>query len=289
MEPHLYLVSEHDSELLHADHYGAYCILRGGLADVRQVWQALQQHQPRVLHTVGNHAYTFLQRVECCWPWLSRKYQWHASGLRLSQIQHKSFGLRLPQCQTLFVETASQLQRATQLGFNTVVEVTKPFALNWPDGKPIHEGQTILVLGHGATRQELQRMVWAFDVLKYAVPKCQLVVSAHVRHWQALKQFAMCLGYDDYRVWLVDPLAIEHWLPQCQLIWLPHTEAGVPAAQLAIQTSGPVVAQQNPDTATFLAEQPQVYFVDPTKPITLAEQSLALLLSSQYSPSPVAV
>jgi glycosyltransferase involved in cell wall biosynthesis len=139
-------------------------------------------------------------------------------------------------------------------------------------------GRLVIAAGRFEAASALKSAVWAFDVVKYAVPDLYLVLVGDGPERDRLARFARALGFDDYRVRFAggrDDAAALFGL--AEVVWVTQTRGGVELALAALAAGRPVVAARTPELAEVVEDGVTGRLVDPLDRVHLAAVTNELL------------
>jgi glycosyltransferase involved in cell wall biosynthesis len=129
----------------------------------------------------------------------------------------------------------------------------------------------IVAVGDADANTNFKGAVWAFDILKYALPDLELWIVGEGPLLADVRSFAESLGWDDLRVrfpgWLPN---LDEVLKNSVGLWLTYRSGGLELARRAVALGVPVLAMHNAE----LAGVPGVQFVPMNDHVAMAAEML---------------
>jgi glycosyltransferase involved in cell wall biosynthesis len=116
-------------------------------------------------------------------------------------------------------------------------------------------GRLILAAGRFDNTAGLRHAIWAFDVLKFAIPDVYLVLAGDGPDRGRTARFSSALASGDHRVRFAGTRPdLAALMGLAEVAWVTHTRGGTNIALEAMAAGVPVVALANPDIARVIED-----------------------------------
>jgi glycosyltransferase involved in cell wall biosynthesis len=152
-------------------------------------------------------------------------------------------------------------------------------SLNIPE-----DGRLVIAAGRFDADADLRSAVWAFDMVKYAIPDLYLVLAGDGPERDRVEHFARAVGYDDYRVRFTGDHADRSVLyGLADVAWVTHRRGGVCFALQAMSACRPVVAVHTSDLVEVIEHGVTGLLVRPADRVELAAATRELLSNPEQA------
>lgn len=113
----------------------------------------------------------------------------------------------------------------------------------------------VVAAGQFDNRSGLRNAIWAFDILKVAVPGTYLVLAGDGPGRGRMARFSLALGTNDDRVRYVGTRSdLSGLMGLAEVVWVTHAHGGMNIALEAMAAGAPVVAFANTDLIRLIAD-----------------------------------